>query len=576
MELTLQKQFCGPEAFTYLLSRTPSARLALKFHLRKFIKKMILVLDNKYVKLPRACFNDNWSIMFCKFRLGFFIVMVVSSAECYAACFQISRITIESGNSEKIKYIKHLNTIKRKYQGQCVSKKDVDNIAQEVTNAYMDKGYVTSLVLVPEQDLKTHILRLNVIHGHVEKIDLSEAQGVRVKTLPLTEKILNLRDLEQTIDHFANAPSNNLQLSLLPGEKKGGSIVKLINTPTRKWSVTSSVDNAGTKSKGEIQQTHNFTIDNLLGLNEVYSFGVRYTLNDKQDKYSRSYTTAFSIPFGYNQLHLTHVHSIYLDSLTAGKNRYSSKGGSKIARIGLDHTIHRDKASKTVLQTAFEYNDYANYIAERKIELSSYKLHKVEIGVMHQRRIERNVVGLGISTHFGKLRGYKVQLSNLSIPRNSFHKVTYHASWRRPIFGELLYYHLHASGQSTPQLLAPTEKNSVGGLTSVRGYKHYIENADNNLVARNELVLSLPKPTTHKMRRLFGNTDLFAAYDLGYFSNYEENNTKRAGKLAGLAMGLRNHRGKVHYAITAARPIYRLDGMKKNNNVIYFSIAVNV
>lgn len=88
----------------------------------------------------------------------------------------------------------------------------------------------------------------------------------------------------------------------------------------------------------------------------------------------------------------------------------------------------------------------------------------------------------------------------------------------------------------------------------MRGFKEFRENSDNALQLRNELVAFLPQKASKLYQKFFGDFSTFIAFDIGYFSNYEEK-TERRGTLSGVATGIRNSDGIFDIDIVLARPI---------------------
>lgn len=492
----------------------------------------------------------------------------------YAQCFDIQDIEVLSSiDAVKSPQRKMVNS----YLNKCLTLEDIKQLTQKLNNLYISKGYITTRVTIPQQNLSQGKLILNVQPGYVEEIQVIGVDNKVKSTLPFHQgAILNLRDVEQAVDHFANNPTNNLGLTIEPGKDIGGTIVKLNNTPEKKWQFTSIIDNHGSKSKGLLQHTIGLTIDNLIGLNESLNFSHLHTLDDRDERYTKSSTASFAVPFGYNQLQFLYNHATYLNHIKTKAHTYRNQGNSSVFRIKLQHTLHRDNISKTNIHVAGQYDKYNNYFAENVIALSTYKLHKWEAGFNHQRRLSASVVSFGSAFIVGKLHNYKLKLQTLNTPKKQFHKLTYFVGWYKPLPINHFNYQLQLSGQYTPNMLVPTEKQTVGGLSSVRGYKDKIANADNVNIVRNELVFTLPKSKSDNMNKLLGNNKIFIAYDYGKHNSYQESSKRKHGYLAGVAAGIRNQSGRVIYNFTWGKALRAIDRNSKKPIVVSFSLGVKI
>ena len=194
-----------------------------------------------------------------------FTIIILLSYHSLAAsnCLTINSIEINNTN----KYVDNrTNKITEKYLRKCINISDIKNIVREITNLYVDMGYITTRVLLPEQDLSLGILKLAVVEGYIEAIDIENKHKLISPFIPLkANKILSLRDIEQTYDHYSRISSNDVNISINPGTKPGASRILIANKPRRKWKVKAGIDNSGSKHKGEVLSYTNLSVENFLG-----------------------------------------------------------------------------------------------------------------------------------------------------------------------------------------------------------------------------------------------------------------------------------------------------------------------
>ncbi|KGW18179.1 POTRA domain, ShlB-type family protein [Burkholderia pseudomallei TSV 25] len=60
------------------------------------------------------------------------------------------------------------------YAGACVGKRGIDVLVKGLSQAILARGYVTTRVLVPEQDLSTSTLKLSLIPGVIRHIRFAD------------------------------------------------------------------------------------------------------------------------------------------------------------------------------------------------------------------------------------------------------------------------------------------------------------------------------------------------------------------------------------------------------------------
>lgn len=182
-------------------------------------------------------------------------------------------------------------------------------------------------------------------------------------------------------------------------------------------------------------------------------------------------------------------------------------------------------------------------------------------------------MGFGVQYTGGERLNYWENFSKFLIPDKKFNKVNANFFWykRLPIKikDKQLAYSLQASGQVTPDVLVISEKDTVGGLSSVRGFKDYSENSDNSLTVRNEFSIDASNFEHPRIKALLGDISVFAALDCGLFKNHGE----KYGFLSGMASGIRNRSGHVNFALTVAKPLENQGSLKKDT-VVYFNFPM--
>jgi hemolysin activation/secretion protein len=141
-------------------------------------------------------------------------------------CFDITRAEVE-GVSKISK--SEIERVIGPYRNKCVGIAEINMLLRDLTNVYLDRGYVTSRVYVPQQDIaKTKLLRLTVVEGVLADIYLNGKKtprnGLLATAFPgVVGQAANIRDIEQGLDQINRLSSNSAKTSMLPGEAPGTS-----------------------------------------------------------------------------------------------------------------------------------------------------------------------------------------------------------------------------------------------------------------------------------------------------------------------------------------------------------------
>ena len=102
----------------------------------------------------------------------------------------------------------------------CFGTQGLNSLMRQMQNNIIEKGYITTRVVITEQDLNDGKLVLTVIPGRLRHVLLEDQSAVK-KLTPLTAwtalvpqqgDILNLRDIEQSLENLKRLPTADSKL----------------------------------------------------------------------------------------------------------------------------------------------------------------------------------------------------------------------------------------------------------------------------------------------------------------------------------------------------------------------------
>jgi hemolysin activation/secretion protein len=233
------------------------------------------------------------------------------------------------------------------YAGQCVGKQGIDVLIKGLSQAILARGYVTTRVLVPEQDLSTGTLKLSLIPGMIRYVRFADEKlrGTWKTAFPTRDgEVLNLRDLEQGLEQMKRVSSQDVSMQIVPGELPGESDVVLDVKRGKPWTVVASVDNAGTRATGKLQGNLSLGIDNPLGLNDVFNVGVSQDLEFGDKRLgSHGWNGFYSIPWGYWTATLSAYTNTYYQQIAGVNQTFIASGNSKTVDFKLARVLSRSQ-----------------------------------------------------------------------------------------------------------------------------------------------------------------------------------------------------------------------------------------
>ncbi|MCO6059747.1 ShlB/FhaC/HecB family hemolysin secretion/activation protein [Pseudomonas sp. MOB-449] len=489
-------------------------------------------------------------------------------------CFEIRQIEVQGAP--------HLDAGQRDqllapYLGRCLGVPQLDALLRAITDHYLDRGYVTTRAYLPQQDLSTGTLQIIVIEGKLEGLDSSELASDRELAMAFpgrTGEVLNLRELEQLVDQLSRLPSRQAQLELAPGEQVGGSRVHLKGDRSKSWRVSATRNNDGDISTGEQQMGLGLDWDSPFGLADQLSLRANNDAVSDQWRHSDNQSLYYSLPWGWWTFSYSYSQSYYRTRNDNAGFDFALDGDSKTHQLRAERVLHRDSLSKSAFNFGLSHLRTRNYIDNALVDVSSTRLSEGQLGFNHGRRIGSAFVNLDVGWQqgTGALDAQRAGHPHGSEPVARYNKYSLTLSYLQPfqLWEESFSFDSLAYGQRSEDVLFSPQRVSLGGLSSVRGFKNQSLSGDSGGYWRNQLRWRRVI-TWEPLRPWLQEYGMALAYDLGVIHGNRHNPDAR-GRMSGNAIEL-NLRGQ-HLAasVTFARSLERPDLIEHRESPIYFRV----
>lgn len=438
------------------------------------------------------------------------------------------------------------------WQNQCLDIAKITQLTSTISDWYISRGYITSRAFLTEQDLSQGDLHIVVLEGKLSHIHMNGESPLMLKMVfpGLEGKILNLRDIEQGMEQINRLRVTPVQIEILPDQQTGYSIVNLTSHPEFPISISVSLDNSGQKSTGEDQLSGSLTGNNLLGLaDKLFLSGGRSS--EFASAYdAQNFQAGISIPYGYGLLDYSWAWSNYRTTVINMGYPWISTGDTKTHRLNMSWVAFRNGDIKTALMAGVTQRTSHNWLNNAPLTTSSRNLSSLTVGINHTQKMLGGIATLnpGYSHGMPWFNAETDEGKTGDVPRAQFRKWSLSASFQRPVTNDLLWL-TSLYGQWSPDRLYGSERLTLGGESSVRGFKEQYLSGDNGGYWRNELdysLFTLP---------VLGQISAMAALDGGWL---EKDNLDRyaSGTLWGAAVGL-NSSGRLFASqISVGTPLH--------------------
>lgn len=179
-------------------------------------------------------------------------------------CFPIDTVALDG--AEPFAFLHDQATV---IEGNCLGVQGLQVLQRRLQRALIERGFVTSRALVPEQNLGAGVLRAQVVPGRVEGVvEEGDAKDWLPMALPRrADGLLDQRDLDAAIENLRRLPSEHgTEIAVQPSLETGGSELLVRHAGDKAWLGIVSIDNTGVKSTGDIGAALTLVVDSpLLG-----------------------------------------------------------------------------------------------------------------------------------------------------------------------------------------------------------------------------------------------------------------------------------------------------------------------
>ena len=520
--------------------------------------------------------------------------------------FHISQINLE--DNEKLLNEIEKENILGKYLDRDLGSTDITNLITDLTNRLIEKGYITSVASISENnDLSTKTLNLKIIPGKIEKIILNEDKTLdNLKKYFLvdtkTGKVLNIRDLDTTTENFNYLEANNMTMEIIPSEIPNHSIVKLKNEMKEKFTVSALINNYGEDRQNAIWRGGvSINIDSPLGIGDRVYFSYMTVHKKKADRSWKRTTESLKPgeilpigPKGYDPAKDTLPYKRELDlynfrytmkfrdyTLSLGSSRsenissfytpttiYDMETISNTFSVNLDKILLRDQKNKLSFGIGLKRKHNQSYIEEAL--LSDRVLTIGDVSLNGTTTFYGGLLGVSLGYERGMraLGAERDKNKGVRSSKAEFMKYTLNTNYYKPLTQKLVY-RFNTNITHSNNVLYGSEKHSIGGVGSVGGY-HRTGNIQGDKAIEIENELSYRVLDSEK----FGKLSPYLSYSYGKVRNNKNSSVYRKGYMSGTLLGLRYNMKYLDLDVAYAKPLAHSNYLKPKNREIYFSATL--
>ncbi|MFC7287068.1 ShlB/FhaC/HecB family hemolysin secretion/activation protein [Herminiimonas glaciei] len=492
-------------------------------------------------------------------------------------CFRINHVSLVGDAADRFQFgLQRVIDDEDSPIGRCLGVNGINLVVSRIQNVIVDKGYVTTRVLVSPQDLNAGNLTLTVIPGRVRKIRFaqdSDPRGTKWNAIPIRAgDILNLRDIEQGLENFKRVPTTSADIKIEAAEGEGAqpgqSDLVISYQQGIPFRIAVSLDDSGSKSTGKYQGGVTLSYDNWWALNDLFYISINHDLGGGESgaRGTRGGVVHYSVPYGYWLLSTTATRNRYFQTIAGLNQSYVYSGNSSSNDLKLSRVVYRDAQRKTTVGFRGYLKESSNFIEDTEIETQRRRTAGWELSVAHREFMGPNTLDVNLAYRHGT-----GAFQALSAPEDLFGEGASRPKvWNADVSLSVPFQlakqnlrylgALRAQWNDTP--LVPQDRFAIGGRYSVRGFDgNMMLSADRGWTLRNDIGLVLGA----------SGQELYLGLDYGEVGG-QSSRYLIGTRLAGTALGLRGNLLGGSYDIFIGQPIKKPDGFRTANTTAGFNL----
>ncbi|MBE9215539.1 ShlB/FhaC/HecB family hemolysin secretion/activation protein [Plectonema cf. radiosum LEGE 06105] len=468
-----------------------------------------------------------------------------------------------------------ISELVKEYTGQNLTFAELFAVRSKISELYVKGGYVTSAAIIPPQTLENGIVKIQIIEGSLEDIEIIgtrrlQPNYVRSRIKVATNTPLNINRLLEGLRVLQLDPLiANISADLQAGTSPGKNLLQVSIIEAKTLSITPSIDNARSPSVGSFRRQVGFNQANLLGFGDKLNLG--YTNTDGSNEINVGYTIPLNprngtLRLGYGKINSNVIEPAFKElDIEADSSYYELSYRQPLLQRSREEFAVGLTLSQQQNQTSLGIDNIGGFpLSPGADDNGRTRISAVRFFQDWVKRDERQVIAARSQFSLG-LNLFDATINN-DAPDSRFFAWRGQAQWTRLLAADTLLL-VRGDVQLADSSLVPFEQFGIGGQQTVRGCQDALL-ADNGVLFSTEFRIPILKAKGGGLLQLTPFIDIGTGWNNGE-SNLSEDT------LIGTGLGLLWQQGSLSARIDYGIPLISVDTDQRTlqDNGIYFSIG---
>ncbi|MBD2432614.1 MULTISPECIES: ShlB/FhaC/HecB family hemolysin secretion/activation protein [Fischerella] len=379
--------------------------------------------------------------------------------------------------------------ITKPFAGRSVTLKELQGVADNITQLYLNQGYLTSRAILGEQTITDGVVKILVIEGSLEKIEIEGTRRlnpsyVRNRVKLATGKPLRVDKIEDQLRLLKEDPLfTNVEATLKGGTNIGQSILTVRVKEANPISGVVGVDNYSPPAVGSERFGGAISYRNVTGLGDELIASYYRSITGGSNSFDFIYRVPVNAMNGTLQLRYSPTDS---EITQPPFSALDITGDSQLYELSYRQPFIRTPREEFALSLGFALHNSRNIFVVQGIPRplsigpdndGTSKTRVLKFGQDYIKRDLQGAWAVRSQFNFG-LDVFDATSNSSSAPDGSFF------SWLGQIqrvqrLGRDNLLIAQADVQLTPDALLPSQQFLIGGGQSLRGYRQNARAGDN-------------------------------------------------------------------------------------------------
>jgi len=384
-----------------------------------------------------------------------------------------------------------LSAVTAPYMNRELTAEDLEALRLGLTYFYINRGYVTSGALIPEQTVTDGVLTMQIVEGQLTEINVEGANWFRPSYFQNRIRLaagppLNVNELQQRLQILQGDPRiKRINAELRPGLSRGDNTLNVNITEANPLKAWLEFNNYQSPTVGAEQGFVTVAHQNLLGFGDQLSLqygrsaGVNPMLNFR---YAIPVTARdTTVSFQYRRFDFTVTEDPF--------EELDIENNAEIFSLAVRHPVYRTLDQEFALSFGLDHEQNKSFLGGQPFEFiqgapdGRFRITALRFGQEYTKRSSNQVIAAlsRFSVGIGALDA--TTNGDPTLPDARFFSWLGQAQWIR----QLPWWRTQLVTRGVVQLsndhLFPLEQIAVGGRYSVRGYREFTLIRDNAAMA---------------------------------------------------------------------------------------------